>query len=60
MATVKSMKILTQKNNSRLDMMVPDEMKRLVIKNANKDNLSWTTWVKLAIIEKHERDHQTK
>ncbi|MGQ7871350.1 hypothetical protein [Sunxiuqinia sp. sy24] len=60
MATAESMKILTKKSDSRLDMLVPSEMKKLVVRNANKDELSWTTWVKMAIIEKHERDNQAK
>ena len=58
MTTADSMNLITQKCDTRMDMQVPSDLKKMVVKNAKKAKLkSWTTWVKIAIIEKDKRDN---
>lgn len=56
MTTAKSIELMAQRNDTRLDMRVPAKIKSLVVKRAKKQNIDIATWVKLAIVEKAERE----
>jgi len=56
MATSKILKLLLQKNDSALSVVIPLEMKQLIAKCAKEDNMSESQYVKLAIIEKLDKD----
>lgn len=56
MTTAKSIELMAQRNDTRLDMRVPAKIKSLVVKMAKKKNIDIATWVKLAIVEKAERE----
>lgn len=56
MTTAKSIELMAQRNDTRLDMRVPAKIKTLVVKRAKKQNIDIATWVKLAIVEKAERE----
>ena len=57
MATVNSMKLLSQKCDTRFDLMGSSDMKRLVVKTANETGYSsWAAWIREAIAEKLERE----
>jgi len=60
MTTTESMKLIGQKNDSRLDTVVPKELKRLVVEQADKENTNLSLWVKIALVEKLERDTQAQ
>ena len=60
MTTVKSTNILIQRNEARISIKVPGEMKRLVGKLANQLNMSDSQYIKLAISERLEKDQLTK
>lgn len=56
MATSKILKLLLQKNDSALSLVIPLEMKQLIAKCAKEENMSESQYVKLAIIEKLDKD----
>ncbi|HET6558105.1 MAG TPA: hypothetical protein VFG54_12375 [Prolixibacteraceae bacterium] len=56
MTTVNRMKLLTQKNDARVAIVMPTELKRIIAEKAKRDNTNESQWVKLAIIEKLERE----
>lgn len=56
MATSKILKLLLQKNDSALSVVIPLEMKKLIAKCAKEDNMTESQYVKLAIIEKLDKD----
>jgi len=60
MTTTESMKLIGHKNDSRLDTVVPKELKRLVVEQADKENTNLSLWVKIALVEKLERDTQAQ
>ena len=60
METVNRMKLLTQINDDNLNSSVPAELKSLVKEMAKLDNMNVSQWIKLALIEKLERDSQDK
>jgi len=58
METVNRMKLLTQINDDNVNSSVPAELKRLVREMAKLDNMNVSQWIKLALIEKLERDYK--
>jgi len=56
MTTAERMKILGKKNDSRLDIKVPSELKNLVCNCAVRDEMPLSYWIKMALIEKVDRD----
>ena len=55
MATSKILKLLLQKNDSAISVVIPLEMKQLIAKCAKDENMSESQYVKLAIIEKLDK-----
>ena len=55
MATSKILKLLLQKNDSAISVVIPLEMKQLIAKCAKEENMSESQYVKLAIIEKLDK-----
>ena len=55
-ATVKRMNLLIQRNEARISLKVPGEMKEEVRDNAQKMNMSDSQYIKLAISERLEKD----
>ncbi|MDP3641782.1 MAG: DUF6290 family protein [Bacteroidota bacterium] len=56
MATSKILKLLLQKNDSAISVVIPSEMKQLIAEYAKVENMSESQYVKLAIIERLDRD----
>jgi hypothetical protein len=56
MATSKILKLLLQKNDSAISVVIPSEMKQLIAEFAKIENMSESQYVKLAIIERLDRD----
>jgi len=52
-----NLKLLMQKNDSAISVMVPREMKKLIAENAQKNSMIESQYIKLAIVERFERDH---
>jgi len=52
----KNMKLLMQKNESAISVMVPKEMKKLISENAKKNGMIDSQYIKLAIVERFEKD----
>lgn len=59
METVNRMKLLAQKNDDNVNASVPAELKSLVKEQASRDNMNVSQWMKMALIEKLEREFQT-
>ena len=51
-----NMKLLMQKNESAISVMVPKEMKKLIAENARKNSMIDSQYIKLAIVERFEKD----
>lgn len=60
METVKRMNLLIQRNEARISIKVPGEMKKEVSENAQNMNMSDSQYIKLAISERLEKDSQQK
>lgn len=60
MTTVNRMKFFTQRNDARMALVLPTELKQILTKRAKAEKMNDSQWVKLAIIEKLERDTQEK
>ena len=45
-----------QKNESAISVMVPKEMKKLIAENARKNSMIDSQYIKLAIVERFEKD----
>jgi len=56
MATSKILKLLLQKNDSAISVVIPQEMKQLIAKCAKDENMSESQYVKLSILERLDRD----
>lgn len=56
MATSKILKLLLQKNDSAISVVIPLEMKQLIAKCAKDENMTESQYIKLAIIEKLDKD----
>ena len=56
MATSKILKLLLQKNDSAISVVIPSEMKQLIAEYAKVENMSESQYIKLAIIERLDRD----
>jgi len=56
MATVNRMKFLTQRNDARTAVVLPKELKDILQAKAKAENMNESQWIKVAIIEKLERD----
>lgn len=56
MATSKVLKLLLQKNDSAISVVIPSEMKQLIAEFAKIENMSESQYVKLAIIERLDKD----
>lgn len=54
--TSKRMNLLIQKNEARISVKVPNQMKMEVSKNADKMKMSDSQYIKLAISERLEKD----
>lgn len=60
MKTVNRMKLLAQKNDSNLNTSVPIELKSMVVEQAASENMNISQFMKIALIEKLERDIQVQ
>jgi len=60
MKTVNRMKLLAQKNDSNLNTSVPIELKSMVVEQAASENMNISQFMKIALIEKLERDLQVQ
>lgn len=58
--TVKRMNLLIQRNEARISIKVPAQMKHDVNENASRMNMSDSQYIKLAISERLEKDLQQK
>ena len=56
MKTVNKMKLLAEINDDKVNASVPTELKRLIQEQAKRDNMNVSQWMKLALIEKLERE----
>jgi len=56
--TVKRMNLLIQRNEARISIKVPAQMKLDVNENASRMNMSDSQYIKLAISERLEKDSQ--
>ena len=56
MATANRMKFLTQRNDARMALVLPKELKEILAQKANDEKMNESQWVKLTIIEKLERE----
>ncbi len=54
--TGKNIKLLMQKNESAISVMIPKEMKKLIAENARKNSMIESQYIKLAIVERFEKD----
>jgi hypothetical protein len=59
MATVNRMKYLTQQNDDRMAVAIPNELKQLLIEKSKEEKMNLSQWVKMAIVEKLDRDEDT-
>lgn len=59
-ATVKSMNLLIQKNEARISIKVPNQMKMEVSRNASRMKVSESLYIKLAITDRLEKDDNSK
>ncbi|WP_372648228.1 hypothetical protein [Draconibacterium sp.] len=55
-ATANSMNFLIQKNDASLSLKIPRIMREMIHKEADRQNMSDSNYVKLAIQQKLERD----
>lgn len=60
MTTAKNMKFLMQKNDDALNIVLPRELKKMVVREARKMKINNSQYTKLAIIEKMEREEIEK
>ena len=60
MATVNRMKFLTQRNDARHALALPKELKQIIAAKSKAENMNESQWVKVAIIEKLEREDLTQ
>lgn len=58
--TVKRMNLLIQRNEARISIKVPAQMKLDVNENASQMNMSDSQYIKLAISDRLEKDSQQK
>jgi len=58
--TPKRMNLLIQRNEARISIKVPGEMKKEVSLNADRMNMSDSQYIKLAISERLEKDQANK
>ena len=56
MTIVKNTKYLMQKNDDALNIVLPRDLKKMVVKEAKKLKINNSQYTKLALIEKMERD----
>lgn len=54
--TLKCMKLLMQKNGAAISVMIPVEMKKLIAENAKKNSMNESQYIKLAIVERFEKE----
>jgi len=54
--TGRNFKLLMQKNESAISIVVPTEMKKLIAENAKKHSMIESQYIKLAIIEMFEKE----
>lgn len=59
MATAKSMKFLLQKNDDKMSIVLPKDLKNAVKKRAKRNGINPSQFVKLAMMEKLEHDEVT-
>lgn len=59
-ATVDNMKLISQKNDVSANVVLPAELKKLASAMAKNDNVNLSQWIKIAMIQKLERDQQQK
>ena len=57
-ATVDNMKLISQKNDVSANVVLPAELKKLASASAKKDKMNLSQWIKIAMIQKLERDQQ--
>ena len=50
------MKLLMQKNGAAISVMIPLEMKKLIAENAKKNSMIESQYIKMAIVERFEKD----
>jgi hypothetical protein len=54
--TGNNFKLLMQKNESSISIVVPKEMKKLIAVNARKHSMIESQYIKLAIVERFEQE----
>lgn len=54
--TGSNLKFLMQKNDSGISIVVPKEMKKLIAENAKKHSMIESQYIRLAIIERFEKE----
>lgn len=59
-ATVDNMKLISQKNDVSANVVLPAELKKLASAMAKNDKMNLSQWIKIAMIQKLERDQQQK
>lgn len=55
-----NLKLLMQKNESAISVMIPKEMKKLIAENAKKNSMIESQYIKLAIVERFEKDQNSE
>lgn len=55
-----NLKLLMQKNESAISVMIPKEMKKLIAENAKKNGMIESQYIKLAIVERFEKDQNSE
>jgi predicted DNA binding CopG/RHH family protein len=59
MTTAKSMKFFLQKNDAKMSIVLPKDLKNAIKKRAKRNGINPSQFVKLAIMEKLNRDEFT-
>lgn len=59
-ATVDNMKLISQKNDVSANVVLPSELKKLASSAAKKDKINLSQWIKIAMIQKLEREQVLK
>lgn len=60
MATVNRWKYLTQKSDARMNIVIPIDLKKEITAKAEEDKINVSQWVKIAMIEKLNREAKDK
>lgn len=56
--TINKMKLLSLRNDAKMSIVLPAELKRMVSEKSEEINSNASQWAKLAMVEKLERDSE--